>query len=93
MFRHLKLSGSTTPADSLTKNAIALTLSSATRAVTPASATSIFAIGVGNQFLSGYLIWVIMVAMALVGTVVVWCFVDDLPGEGRWKKGKGVARS
>ncbi|KAI1193436.1 major facilitator superfamily transporter [Nemania serpens] len=50
-------------------NALALTLASGLRSFSPALFASLFAIGAGNQFLSGYLIWVIMVILALGFTV------------------------
>ncbi|KAI1113264.1 major facilitator superfamily transporter [Nemania sp. NC0429] len=50
-------------------NALALTLASGLRSFSPALFASLFAIGVGNQFLSGYFIWVIMTVLALGLTV------------------------
>ncbi|KAI1159695.1 major facilitator superfamily transporter [Nemania serpens] len=50
-------------------NALALTLASGLRSFSPALFASLFAIGAGNQFLSGYLIWVIMAVLALGLTV------------------------
>ncbi|KAI1812788.1 major facilitator superfamily transporter [Poronia punctata] len=50
-------------------NALALTLSSGVRSFSPALFSSLFAIGVGNQFLYGYFVWVIMVVLALGFTV------------------------
>lgn len=50
-------------------NALALTLVSGLRSFSPALFASLFAVGVGNQFLSGYFIWVIMVILALGFTV------------------------
>ena len=64
------------------QNAIALTLSSGTRAFAPASFNSLFAISIGSQLLSGYLAWFTMASIALVGTVVVFWKVEDIEGEG-----------
>lgn len=47
-----------------TLNAIALTTASGIRAIIPAAFTSLFAIGVRNQILKGYLAWVVMIAIA-----------------------------
>ncbi|KAI0508991.1 major facilitator superfamily transporter [Xylaria bambusicola] len=50
-------------------NALALTLSSGLRSFSPALFASIFAIGVGNQFFYGYLVWIVLVLLALGFTV------------------------
>ncbi|KAI1420048.1 major facilitator superfamily transporter [Xylaria sp. FL1777] len=50
-------------------NALALTLTSGLRSFSPALFASLFAIGAGNQFLNGYLIWVILAILALGFTV------------------------
>lgn len=47
-------------------NAIALALSSGSRAITPATFASVFAIGVSNQILHGQFIWVVMAVLAAV---------------------------
>lgn len=52
-----------------TLNALALTGASALRAFSPASFTSLFAIGVGSQILGGYLVWVVLVVLAVGFTV------------------------
>jgi hypothetical protein len=54
-----------------TVNAIALTLFAGIRAVVPGSFTSLFAVGVKNQFLSGYLIWLILIVGALLLSVIL----------------------
>ncbi|KAI0599249.1 major facilitator superfamily transporter [Biscogniauxia sp. FL1348] len=46
-------------------NALALTITSALRSFSPALFTSLFAIGVGKQYVWGYLVWVILIALAL----------------------------
>lgn len=53
-----------------TLNALALTGSSALRAFAPAVFTSLFALGARTQWLWGYAIWVLLVALALGFTVV-----------------------
>ncbi|KAF2967703.1 hypothetical protein GQX73_g5884 [Xylaria multiplex] len=50
-------------------NALALTLSSGLRSFSPASFSSLFAIGVGSQFFYGYLVWIVIVILALGFTV------------------------
>lgn len=47
-----------------TLNALALTLSSAIRAIVPGAATAIYAVGVRGQILWGHLAWVILVPLA-----------------------------
>ena len=54
-----------------TLNAIALTLTSAVRAVTPGAITPVFAVGVGKRILGGQLIWVVLIAVAAVSAGVV----------------------
>ncbi|KAI1505817.1 major facilitator superfamily transporter [Biscogniauxia marginata] len=46
-------------------NALALTITSALRSFSPALFTSLFAIGVGRQYVWGYFVWVILVILAL----------------------------
>ena len=60
---------SPSPESLSTLNALALTGASALRAFSPASFTSLFAIGVRSQILSGYLVWVILVVLAIGFTV------------------------
>ncbi|KAI0427123.1 major facilitator superfamily transporter [Xylaria sp. FL1042] len=50
-------------------NAIALTLTSGLRSFSPALFASLFAIGAGSQFFHGYLIWVVLVLLALGFTI------------------------
>ncbi|KAI1749111.1 major facilitator superfamily transporter [Xylaria castorea] len=50
-------------------NALALTLTSGLRSFSPALFASLFAVGVRNQFLSGYLVWLILFILALGFTV------------------------
>jgi len=47
-----------------TLNALALTVVSGIRAFSPAVATSVFAIGIRKQILSGYLAWLVMFVLA-----------------------------
>lgn len=53
-----------------TLNALSLTLVSGIRAFSPALFTSLFAVGARTQWLSGYAIWVLMVAIAAGFTVL-----------------------
>src|SRR3954470_7937881 len=48
-----------------TLNALALGLVAGTRAVAPAAFASTFAIGVKKQIFGGYLIWVVLIALAV----------------------------
>lgn len=48
-----------------TLNAIVLAIQSGLRAVSPASATSIYALGVKYQILGGHLFWLINIVLAL----------------------------
>ncbi|KAE8449021.1 hypothetical protein EG329_008609 [Mollisiaceae sp. DMI_Dod_QoI] len=52
-----------------TLNAISLTLVSGIRTIGPALFTSIFAAGARSQFMNGYLIWVVLILVALPGTI------------------------
>ena len=47
-----------------TLNSVALAMTSGIRSFSPALFTSIFAVGVRKQILGGYLVWVIMIAIA-----------------------------
>lgn len=47
-----------------TLNAVALTFSSGIRSIVPGASTAIFAIGVRNQIMWGYLVWFILVPLA-----------------------------
>ncbi|OCL12918.1 MFS general substrate transporter [Glonium stellatum] len=67
-----------------TLNALALTLSSGIRAVTPALATSLVAAGIRTQILNGYLAWLVLIVLALALCVVVrWL---PTKAEGKLKK-------
>lgn len=54
-----------------TLNALSLAFVSGIRAFSPALFTSIFAIGVREQILGGYLVWVVMVVIASAFTVIM----------------------
>ncbi|KAJ7593059.1 MFS general substrate transporter [Mycena floridula] len=54
-----------------TLNAIALTLVSATRAVSPALFSSIFATGIRYQIFGGYLIWAVLIVVTLIHMATV----------------------
>jgi len=64
-----------------TLNALALTLVSGIRAVAPALFASIFATGARTQILNGYLVWVIMVLLALGYTVAVRWLPEKAEGK------------
>lgn len=66
-----------------TLNGLALTVSSGLRAVAPALFTSIFATGVRGQILWGYLVWFVLVILALVLTISMRWLPDK--AEGRIK--------
>lgn len=63
-----------------TLNAMALTLTSATRTVGPIAFTSLFAAGARSQFLDGYLVWLVLIAVALVGTVSMRWYPQEAEG-------------
>ena len=60
---------SPSPASLSALNGLALTGASALRSFSPALSTSLFAIGVRSQILGGYLVWVILIILALGFTV------------------------
>ncbi|CZT01904.1 related to tetracycline resistance protein (probable transport protein) [Rhynchosporium graminicola] len=62
-------------------NALALTSVSGIRAIGPFSFTSIFAAGARSQFLQGYLVWVVLIALALLGTVAMRWFPENAEGK------------
>jgi hypothetical protein len=68
-----------------TLNAVALTLVSGIRAISPTLFTSIFAVGARTQVLDGYLIWVILVAIALLGSVSVRYLPEKAQGKLKQK--------
>jgi hypothetical protein len=72
-----------------TLNAITLALSSGTRAVAPAGATSVYAIGVKYHILGGQLFWVLNVILAL--GLVALCKLLPEKAEGRPKKAETQA--
>ncbi|CAL3968237.1 hypothetical protein PZA11_006780 [Diplocarpon coronariae] len=69
-----------------TLNALALTLVSAIRTVGPAVFSSMFAFGAHSQFLDGYLIWVVLIFIALIGLVSMRWYPER--AEGRPKNGE-----
>ncbi|ERF74471.1 hypothetical protein EPUS_03909 [Endocarpon pusillum Z07020] len=66
-----------------TLNAIALTITSGIRTVAPAIFTSIFAVGVQNQILWGYLVWVVMVLLALTTAAAVRWLPKEAEGKSK----------
>ncbi|PBP26011.1 major facilitator superfamily transporter [Diplocarpon rosae] len=69
-----------------TLNALALTLVSATRTVGPAIFASMFAFGAHSQVLGGYLIWVVLISIALMGLVSLRWYPER--AEGRLENDK-----
>jgi len=72
---------SPSPASFGTLNALALTLSSGIRAITPGAAASFYAFGARTQVLSGYLAWVVMILLALGFSVLVRWLPDKAEQE------------
>ena len=64
-----------------TLNAIALTITSGIRTVAPAIFTSIFAAGVQDQILWSYLVWVVMVLLALITAVMIRWLPKEAEGK------------
>lgn len=62
-----------------TLNAVAETCSSLVRAVVPAVSTSIYAIGIRQQLLGGYLIWIVLILLGSTLTVTL----SSLPARKR----------
>jgi hypothetical protein len=64
---------SPSPSSLGTLNGVALSLSSAVRAVTPALFTSIYATGVRSRIFGGQLAWIVMIGVTLVyGASLHW---------------------
>jgi hypothetical protein len=59
-------------------------MTSGIRTVGPAAFTSLFAVGAKTQFLNGYFIWVVLVAMALLGLIPLAYLPEK--AEGKLKK-------
>ncbi|KAH7333213.1 major facilitator superfamily domain-containing protein [Rhexocercosporidium sp. MPI-PUGE-AT-0058] len=72
---------SPSPAAFGTLNALALTFVSAIRTVGPLAFTSIFAAGARSQFLNGYLVWVVLIVITLMGTVAMRWFPENAEGK------------
>ena len=70
-----------------TLNAIALAVMSGTRAVAPALFASLFATGVREQILGGYLVWVILIVMAVGVTGLVMRVPERAQGVMMRKRG------
>lgn len=64
-----------------TLNAIALTSVSGIRAVAPALFSSIFAAGAENQILNGYLIWLVLIVLALALNVSIRWLPEKAEGK------------
>jgi len=69
-----------------TLNAIALTVNSGLRAVAPVAFTSIFASGVKLRILDGHLIWIVLVAMAVLLTFGVRVLPEKAEGDLKKQK-------
>lgn len=54
-----------------TLNGLALSVIAALRSIGPALFTSIFAIGVRSQIIWGYLVWVVLIGVALILTFTI----------------------
>jgi hypothetical protein len=48
-----------------TLTAVSLFITSGLRAIAPAMFTTLFAVGVGEQILGGYLVWLVMILIAV----------------------------
>lgn len=77
---------SPSPQTLATLNALALTVVSGVRAVSPVAATSVFAIGIGQQILYGYLAWAVLIGLALVYTVSVRWLPEKAEGRPDQKR-------
>ncbi|KAG8730174.1 hypothetical protein FRC12_020432 [Ceratobasidium sp. 428] len=66
-----------------TVNGLAQMVASASRAVGPAVATSLFAYSIKNNVLGGNLVWVVLVLLALSGVVVASRLPPDRPKSDR----------
>ncbi|KAE9372585.1 MFS general substrate transporter [Stipitochalara longipes BDJ] len=64
-----------------TLNGVALTMTAAIRTVGPALFTSLFATGANTQFLNGYLVWVVLVAIGVLGSVIVRYLPEKAEGK------------
>jgi hypothetical protein len=64
-----------------TLNAIALTVVSALRAFAPALFSSIFATGARMQLLNGYLVWLVLIILALAFTVAIRWLPEKAEGK------------
>jgi len=64
-----------------TLNAIALTMTSALRAIGPEVVNSLFAWGANTQFMDGHLVWVFLTALALAGSVAVRWLPEKAEGK------------
>jgi hypothetical protein len=73
---------SPSPATLGTLNAVALTMSSAARAVMPGLFSSLFATGVRSQILAGYLAWAVLIASVLI-LIILTQFLPPAITHGR----------
>ncbi|PMD30438.1 MFS general substrate transporter [Hyaloscypha variabilis F] len=64
-----------------TLNGVALTMTAGIRTVGPALFTSLFAAGARTQFLNGYLVWVVLVTIAALGSVAVRYLPEKAEGK------------
>jgi hypothetical protein len=63
-----------------TVNAVALTVSSAVRAVAPAAATSLYAWGLKIQWADGHLAWFVLIALSLLLNYPVYYIPEAAQG-------------
>jgi hypothetical protein len=64
-----------------TLNGVALTMTAAIRTVGPAIFTSLFATGARTQFLNGYLVWVVLMGIAIAGSAAVRYLPEKAEGK------------
>jgi len=83
---------SPSPATLGTLNALALAIVSGVRAFSPALFASLFAVGARTQWLSGYAIWVLMVAAAL-GFTVLSRYMPDYDEMRKLRESEGLEGS
>ncbi|CAE6469536.1 unnamed protein product [Rhizoctonia solani] len=65
-----------------TINGLAQMVASASRAIGPATATSLFAFSVKNGSLGGNLVWIVLSLVGLLGVVAACCIPNDRPTHG-----------
>jgi hypothetical protein len=64
-----------------TLNGVALTMTAGIRTVGPAIFTSLFATGARTQILNGYLVWVVLISVAIAGSAAVRYLPEKAEGK------------